>query len=96
MRDYVTKNPTKFGEKLDILEYITKEYPPTYLFSSQSDFLLEECGIMAEFLKEKGVTCEHKIYGNEQTYHVFHVDMRNEFSSEANDDQTTFFKRFLV
>jgi len=94
-RDYLTKNPKKFGEKLDVLEHITENYPPSYVFSSNGDFLKEECGIMAEFLKEKGVTCEQKIYGNEKTYHVFHVDMKNEFSSEANDDQTTFFKSFL-
>lgn len=94
MRDYLTKNPMKHGEKLDILEHITCEYPPSYVFSSKGDFLVEECKIMADFLKEKGVLCEDKIYGNEKTYHVFHVDMRNEFSTEANNDQTEFFKKF--
>ena len=54
---------------------------------------MEECGSMAEYLKEKGVVCEHEIYGNEQTYHVFHADMRNEFSTVANKNQTDFFKR---
>jgi len=96
MKDYLTKNPLKYGEKLDILEQITSEYPPAYVFSSKGDFLLEECGIMADYLKEKGVVCEYKIYGNEKTYHVFHVDMRNEFSKEANDDQTEFFNKFLA
>lgn len=95
MKDYLTKNPLQYGKKLDVLEHITKEYPPAYVFSSKGDFLVEECGIMAEYLKEKGVVCEHKIYGNEQTYHVFHVDMKNEFSTEANNDQTEFFKSFL-
>lgn len=94
MRDYLTKNPAKYGEKLDVLEHITENYPPSYVFSSKGDFLVEECGIMADYLKEKGVTCEQKIYGNEKTYHVFHVDMRNEFSSGANDDQTEFFKKY--
>lgn len=96
MKDYLTKNPLKkYGEKLDILEHITKEYPPVYLFSSQGDFLREECGVMADFLKEKEVTFEQKIYGNEKTYHVFHVDMKNEFSTEANNDQVEFFKKFI-
>ena len=95
MKDYLTKNPSKYGDKLAVLEHITKEYPPVYLFSSKGDFLMEECGIMADFLKEKGVTFEKKIYGNEKTFHVFHVDMKNEFSSEANNDQIEFFRRFL-
>lgn len=80
---------------MDVLEHITKEYPPVYLFSSKGDFLLEECGSMAEYLNEKGVVCEHEIYGNEQTYHVFHVDMRNEFSTAANNNQIDFFKKQL-
>jgi len=95
MKDYLTKTPLQFGEKLDLLENITAAYPPSYVFSSKGDFLVEECGMMAEYLKEKGVPCEHKIYGNEKTYHVFHVDMKNEFSTAANDDQTAFFKSFL-
>ncbi len=96
LRDYLTKDPFKFGEKLDITEYITKDYPPVYLFSSKGDFLLEECEKMAELLIGRGVKCEYKIYGNKQTGHVFHVDMRNEFSVEANTDQINYFKKFLL
>ncbi len=96
MRDYLGKAPEKYGEKLDALKYISKDYPPTYLFSSQGDFLVEECKPMAEFLKSMDVECEYKIYGKENTGHVFHVDMRNEFSSEANSEQLEFFKKVLV
>ncbi|MBP3602891.1 MAG: alpha/beta hydrolase [Lachnospiraceae bacterium] len=95
LRDYLTKNPLKYGEKLNALEYITKDYPPVYLFSSKGDFLMKECKPMAEFLSGRGVPCEYKIYGNEQTGHVFHVDMKNEFASKANSDQLKFFKKFL-
>ena len=42
------------------------------------------------------IPCEYKIYENEQTYHVFHVDMRNEFADIANEDQTRFFKKYLI
>ncbi len=94
-RDYFGKNPSKYGEKLDVLEHITEDYPPTYLFSSKGDFLLEDCKPMADFLKSKGIRCEYKIYGHEQTGHVFHVDMRNEFGAQANSDQTEFFKDVL-
>lgn len=96
MRDYLTSDPDQFGEKLDILEHINKDYPPVYLFSAGGDFLLEACEPMARLLKERGVECEYKIYGTKDTGHVFHVDMKNEFSKEANDDQTGFFKKHLV
>lgn len=92
MRDYLTSDPDRYGKKLDILDYISSDYPPTYLFSSGGDFLLGECEPMAHLLRERGVECEYKIYGTEDTGHVFHVDMRNEYSKEANDDQINFFK----
>ena len=95
MRDYLGKDIRKYGEKLKVLDYITADYPPTYLFSANGDYLKEECRPMAELLKSKGVKCEYKIYGNEQTYHVFHVDMRNEFGKEANGEMVAFFKEVM-
>ena len=92
MRDYLTEEPSIFGKKLEVLEYIEKDYPPAYLFSSKGDFLVGECEPMAELLRSRGVRCEYKIYGNEQTGHVFHVDMRNEFGAVANAEQVEFFK----
>lgn len=93
--DYLTTKPEKFGNKLDILEYINEDFPPAYLFSAKGDFLMEDCEPMAKLLKSRGVECKYKIYGNRNTYHVFHVDMRNEFGKEANDDQMDFFKRHI-
>ena len=95
LRDYLTGKPDLFGEKLNIINYITKNYPPTYLFSSKGDFLLQDCKPMADHLTSKGVRCEYKIYGNAQTMHVFHVDMRNEFGTQANKEQAQFFQTVL-
>lgn len=95
MADYLGKAHEKYGKKLSVLDYITEDYPPAYLFSANGDYLKEECRPMAELLKSKGVKCEYKIFGNEQTYHVFHVDMRNEFSGVANREQVEFFKEIL-
>ncbi len=95
MRDYLGKDVRKYGEKLNVLNYITADYPPAYLFSANGDYLKEECRPMAELLRSKGVRSEYKIYGNEQTYHVFHVDMRNEFGKEANGEMVEFFKEVM-
>ena len=46
---------------------------------------------MAEYLRSKGVECEYEIFGTEKTGHVFHVNMRDEYSAEANTKQTDFF-----
>ncbi len=93
MRDYLTKNPFQFGEKLDILKYVNRNYPPVYIFSAKGDFLMENCEPMAEYLKAKGVECECEIFGTKKTGHVFHVNMRDEYSSAANGKQTDFFRK---
>ncbi|MBR4085011.1 MAG: alpha/beta hydrolase [Lachnospiraceae bacterium] len=95
MGDYLGKVLTKYDKKLDVLDYITGNYPSVYLFSATGDYLMAECKPMAELLKSKGVNCEYKIYGDEQTYHVFHVDMRNKFSREANGEQLEFFEAVM-
>ena len=95
LKDYLTVNPSVFGEKLDVFEALTDKFPPSFLFSSYGDFLLNECQLMAEVLASKGVCCEYKIYGTEQTGHVFHVDMRNEFGTEANSDMISYFNKLI-
>ncbi|MCR5214915.1 MAG: alpha/beta hydrolase [Eubacterium sp.] len=94
MKDYLGSNIDKYGEKLNILDYINKDFPPAYIFSSKGDFLMDNCQPMAELLKERGVKCKYKIYGNKKTGHVFHVNVRDEIGQEANRDQTDFFKKF--
>ncbi len=95
LRAYFTSKPERFGEQLNVLDYIDDEYPPVYMFSSKGDFLVNECEIMAEFLKRRGVKCKYKIYGNKNTGHVFHVNMSDKYGAEANEDQTEFFKKYV-
>ena len=95
VREYVGKHPEEFGEKLNYLEYINKDYPPTYLFSSVGDMLVEECAPMAEFLRERGIEAKYRIYGDEHDGHVFHVDIKSRTATKANDDQMQFFKEHI-
>ena len=93
--DYFGKAPEIFGEKLNVLDYITSAYPPAYLLSSGGDFLREKCEPMAVFLMKKGIPCEYRIYGDEKTGHVFHLDVRSELAGRANEDEIVFIKKYL-
>lgn len=95
MRDYFTKDPERFGEKLRPLKYITDRYPPAYLLSSGGDFLLENCAPMAEFLTGKGVECAYKIYGDKSVGHVFHLNIRSPLAREATDEQLAYLRQYL-
>lgn len=95
MADYFTKEPEKYGKMLDALNFIGAAYPPTYIMSAPGDFLLENCEPMAAHLRSRGVETVCKIYGDDKTYHVFHLDVRNKVGKTANDDEAEFFKRHL-
>ena len=95
MIDYFTEHPSAYGRKLDVLDYVTEKFPPTYLLTSKGDFLVDQCEPMAQLLTEKGVPCEYKIYGDEKTGHVFHLDMRSDLARQANDEEIAFIKRYI-
>ena len=95
MKDYLGKMAANPGKDLDVLSFITEDYPPAYLITSQADSMKPNAKPMQEFLQKKNVRCECEIYGNETTYHVFHCDVRSEIGQKANDDQCAFFKSLL-
>ncbi len=50
---------------------------------------------MAELIRSKGVPCEYRIYGDEKTGHVFHLDMRSDLARKANDEEIAFIREHL-
>lgn len=94
-RIYLTRKPEKFGEKLNVMKYIGKNYPPTYIFSAPGDFLLQNLEPMKDVISKAGVEVESKIYGDENTLHVFHCNIRTELSKSANDDTMNFFRAHI-
>jgi len=83
---------------IDTLKFITPKFPPTYVMTSYYDFVKENAKPMYEFLKEKGIDCIYKMYGNEEKKdiaHVFHVNMRIKEAVQCNDDECMFFRRYI-
>ena len=95
MVDYFTKDPSVYGKKMDVLSHVTEKFPPAYLLSAKGDFLVEQCRPMAELIRSKGVPCEYRIYGDEKTGHVFHLDMRSDLARKANDEEIAFIREHL-
>ena len=89
---------SRYGDKLDILGHITESFPPAFVMSATGDSLcLPFAEPMYRFLQEKGVESELHIYGDEinKLPHVFHVNIRNPFATQCNDDECAFFKRHI-
>ncbi|MDE6055921.1 MAG: alpha/beta hydrolase [Lachnospiraceae bacterium] len=85
-------------ERINVIKYINADFPPTYVMTSEYDFLKNQAKPMYELLKEKGIICEYKLYGNvgdEYMGHVFHLNQRLEEAKICNDDECRFFDRIL-
>lgn len=96
--DYLGRKFDVADPRIDVLRFITGDFPPAYLLTAENDFLRDCAQPMADFLTEKGIENVCKCYGTpEQKHiaHVFHVDIRNPEATEANDEQCAFFRRFL-
>ena len=93
--DYFTEHPESFGKMLDVLDYISPNFPPAYLLSFKGDFLAGQCRPMAELIGEQGVPCAFKIYGDENNGHVFHLNIREKLAQEANADEIAFIRQYL-
>ena len=90
---------SQYEEKLDIPGHITEDFPPAFVMSAMGDtWCLPHAEPMYEFLREKGIEAELHIYGDDgnRPPHVFHIDIRNPIATRCNDDECTFFARYIA
>ena len=82
---------------ISTVNYITKEFPPCYIMTSNEDFLKDQPKPLMEKLDEVGVPYVYKLYGDEEHRlgHVFHLDMRNEIGKICNDEECEYFRGFI-
>ena len=94
---YIGKNQKKFEKHLKIEDYVTKDFPPSFLMSAGNDFLLPQLEPAAKFFLEKGVKIVKKVYGSKldkNAVHVFHINIGIDLAKQCNADEIEFFKSF--
>ena len=79
------------------LPFMTKQFPPVYVMTSNEDFLKDQAPLVVQRLEELEVPYRYHVYGDEHTllYHVFHCNINLEAASQCNDDECEFFKEYL-
>lgn len=99
MEDYLGVGFDLKDPRIDVLNYINGNYPDTYLFSAENDFLKTEAEPMYRLLKSRGVECEMDIYGTPEATevaHVFHINIAHPEAVKCNNKQESFFKSRLM
>jgi hypothetical protein len=94
MREFYLPEDIKkqYEMTLNTLDYITKDYPSTFIASSNGDFLLAEAKPFYHLLKKKKVDVTLKIYQPEDEIlpHVFHCDVGKKYANIANREEMNF------
>lgn len=96
--DYLPEdNPKEYLQLLEVYNYITEEFPPTFIMTCQGDFLKEHALPLASRLAEKNVPFIYRLYGDRKKplTHVFHCDIRSEDAKLCNDEECAFFNTFI-
>ena len=98
MEDFLPEKGTERElELVSVPAHITPDFPPTFLMTSNGDFIKDQAPILAAKLMEQSVPFEFHFYGDEKHVlgHVFHCDMRSDAARICNDEECGFFQKFL-
>lgn len=99
MAEYLPGGGTE--EELQLVspaDYVTEDFPPTFLMSASEDFLRAQAPVMAAQLTAGKVPFTYKFYGSaaHPLAHVFHLDIRSEDAKVCIDEECEFFRGFLA
>ncbi len=81
----------------NVLDFISKDYPPAYIMCSVNDGLYKKSKPLADKLEANKTYYEYKEYGqnNKESGHVFHLDLKNEEGTYCNEDEIRFFRSLI-
>lgn len=98
LKDYLPGRGTKKEEWLmSPVLHMTENYPPTFIMTAEGDFLRDEAPELVKRLTECNVITCYRFYkwSERPLGHVFHCDLRLGMAEICNDDECTFFRKFI-
>lgn len=98
LTDLLGEKPTVEAVKqMSPAQFITSDFPPVHITTSNGDFLRKHSYRLKEILEKKGVEVAFKEYGEKKKPqgHVFHLNLKNKVGQECNADQLEFVKQMM-
>jgi glutathione peroxidase-family protein len=95
IHNYFGKDFRKHGDKINVLKYINRNYPPAFIMSTENDIFLPCARPMYEHLLKKNIESVYEIYGTKEQKeigHVFHLNILSPVAGQCNDKECEFFK----
>ena len=98
LTDILGEKPTGSSiKKMSPVRYITPDFPPVYLATSNGDFLRRHSHRLKEVLEQKQIDFVFKEYGNNKKTqgHVFHLNLKNKVGQTCNQEQIKFVRKIM-
>ena len=98
LSDLLGEKPTvEAVNQMSPAQFITSDFPPVHLTTSNGDLLRKHSYRLKEVLEKKGVEVVFKDYGEKKKPqgHVFHLNLKNKVGQECNADQLEFVKQMM-
>lgn len=95
MQDLFGEHLQECSDYLNVMDYLTQDFPPAFVMTGEYDFLKSQNLQMSEALSKRNIPHVFKCYGNKETReisHVFHVNMKLPLAHLCNDEECIFFK----
>lgn len=82
---------------LNSVDFITNEFSPTFLMTSDGDFLRAQTPILANklFACKVPFVVHHYVGAEKELLHVFNLDVKNKEAKICNDNECDFFRKFI-
>lgn len=83
-------------ELFDLFKYINSNYPPSFIMTTECDFLKPMAEPMYKHLLKNGVKAYYKVYGAKdkpEIGHVFHINCNLKEAVVCNDEECEFFRK---
>ena len=96
--DYLPdKGSVKELKLINVTIHVTPKFPPTFLMTSNGDFLKGQAPILEATLTEKEIPHISRFYGNKNLTlgHVFHCNIKTADAALCNDEECAFFREFI-
>ncbi len=98
LTDLLGEKPTVESVKqMSPAQYITSDFPPVHLTTSNGDFLRKHSYRLKEVLEKKSVEVVFKKYGEKKKPqgHVFHLNLKNKVGQTCNQEQIKFVRKIM-
>ena len=98
LKDILGEKPTVSSiKKMSPVRYITPDFPPVYLATSNGDFLRKHSHRLKEMLEQQKIDYVFKEYGNNKKTqgHVFHLNLKNKVGQTCNQEQIKFVRKIM-